>query len=71
MGGGALVERDEFVGLVAGELAAAAQELLQALPLRTVCGHEDVEIHPVAAPLSQVPWLLPIPSVVSLADWRP
>lgn len=45
VGGRALVQGDEFVGLGAGELAAPAQEVLEALPLGAVGGDVDVEVH--------------------------
>lgn len=45
MRGRPLVEGDEFVGLCAGESAPAVQEMVQAVPLGSVGGHEYVEIH--------------------------
>ena len=50
MGGGALVEGDEFVGLGSGEPALAAEQCVEAVPLGAVGGHEDVEVHRFAAP---------------------
>ena len=45
VGGGALVEGDEFVGLGAGEAAPAAQQCVEAVPFGSVGGDEDVEVH--------------------------
>jgi hypothetical protein len=45
VGGGALVEGDEFVRLVSGEAASAAQQFVQPVPLRLVCGDEDIQVH--------------------------
>jgi hypothetical protein len=44
MGGRALVERDEFVGLGSGE-APASEEGVEAVPFGSVRGDEDVEVH--------------------------
>ena len=48
--GRALVEDDQFVDLGAGESALAAQQGVQTVPFGPVCGHEDVEVHRLAAP---------------------
>ncbi|GAA3372150.1 hypothetical protein GCM10020367_25920 [Streptomyces sannanensis] len=42
---GALVERDEFVGLGSRQTAAAPQKVVEAVPLGAVGCHEDVEVH--------------------------
>jgi hypothetical protein len=45
VGGRALVENDEFVGLGAGEAALASEQGIEAVPLGSVSGDEDVEVH--------------------------
>src|SRR5947208_16363601 len=45
MGGRALVEADELIGLVSGEASSASQESVEPVPLVPVCGDEDVEVH--------------------------
>ncbi|MEU6019743.1 hypothetical protein ABZ826_39120 [Streptomyces sp. NPDC047515] len=45
MSGRALIELDEFICFRAAESAPAAQKMVQAVPLRAVGGHEDVEVH--------------------------
>lgn len=47
MGGRALVEGDEFVDLGAVEAALAAEQGVEAVPLGTMGGHEDIEVHRV------------------------
>jgi hypothetical protein len=47
MGGGALVESDEFVGFGAVEPALPAEQGVEAVPLGSVGGDEDVQIHRV------------------------
>ncbi|GHB40296.1 hypothetical protein GCM10010331_29360 [Streptomyces xanthochromogenes] len=45
MRGRALVQGHQLVRLGARETAASVQEVFEAVPLRTVGGHEDVEVH--------------------------
>jgi uncharacterized RDD family membrane protein YckC len=45
MGGRTLVENDEFVGLGAVETALASEQGFEAVPLGSVSGDEDVEVH--------------------------
>lgn len=45
MGGGTLVQPDQFVDLRAGQGATALDQVVKPGPLGPVCGHEDVGVH--------------------------